>query len=173
MTSEELKERLKAFEHDDRPEWLSKKKTLREYLLVNGERHLPLLLESLNTENQSYLGEVSEILGLLGRNEAIPVLRQALEKEEHLKDAWGFTIRNIAVALIRLGDMTGLECLKSAIKNTEIHRDMRVRSARALIALGFKDVFSKDEVVDCTGASLPGDWPEKLRELVQKLAAPK
>lgn len=35
--------------------------------------------------------------------------------------------------------------------------------------LGLKDIFEKDEKIDCGGKTMPGDWPGKLDKLVARL----
>jgi len=123
------------------------------------------LLAALESENQEIIMDVSEIIGNIGDIRAIPRLKKILERE----DLWGATSRSIAVALIKLGDETGIKFLKNKIIDTNAHRDLRIRGARALLKLKVKNLFEEDELVDTSGETMSSMSSIVLEKLIKKL----
>jgi len=135
-------------------------------LFIMGRSVFSELVNALNHENQYIIFQVVDMLGKIGDRRAIPYLKEMLKRT----DLWGATTRSLGIALIRLGDKTGIDLLKNKITDPGIHRELRINSARALANLKIKNVFGKDEQVDCE-TNIPERWRGVFKKTVEELRA--
>lgn len=164
MTGDKIKELISALDNLNSLNFI-KIRLIKKKLIAYGKKDIDIFLKNINSSNQKTLIISLQLLGEIGDAKAIPFIKEIMKED----DLWGETILNIGIALIKLEKNEGISFLKNKVVDINAHRDLRINSAKTLLRLNIKGVFTSDEIVDVTGESMTEEWSKKLLKLIDCL----